>query len=61
MLFHYGRDIGSRLARKHIGWYARGLPGAAEFRAAVNRTDEPERVRGSIDAFYEPLLARRAT
>ena len=25
-----------RLARKHLGWYSRGLPGSAEFRAAVD-------------------------
>jgi tRNA-dihydrouridine synthase B len=60
MLLHYGSDIGSRIARKHIGWYSKGLPGSAEFRAAVNATDDPERVRGLIRAFYEPLLAREA-
>jgi tRNA-dihydrouridine synthase B len=60
MILHYGSDIGSRIARKHIGWYSKGLPGSAEFRAAVNATDDPERVRGLIRAFYEPLLAREA-
>ena len=40
MLTHYGRDPGMRIARKHLGWYSKGLPGSAEFRAAVNQTDE---------------------
>jgi tRNA-dihydrouridine synthase B len=33
----YGEAIGVRVARKHIGWYTRTLPGGAEFRARVNR------------------------
>jgi tRNA-dihydrouridine synthase B len=58
MLTHYGSEAGSRLARKHIAWYSKGLPGSAEFRAAVNQTIDVGRVRGLISSFYEPLLAR---
>ena len=57
-LAHYGRETGARLARKHIAWYSKGLPGSAEFRAAVNQTIDVGRVRGLISSFYEPLLAR---
>jgi tRNA-dihydrouridine synthase B len=32
---HYGEYVGLRIARKHLGWYARELAGAAEFRAAA--------------------------
>jgi tRNA-dihydrouridine synthase B len=60
MLVHYGTDIGSRIARKHVAWYSRGLPGSGEFRAAVNQTVDPARVMALIRAFYEPLLARQA-
>jgi tRNA-dihydrouridine synthase B len=60
MLVHYGTEIGSRIARKHVAWYSKGLPGSAEFRAAVNQTVEPARVTVLIRAFYEPLLARQA-
>jgi len=60
MLSHYGLSVGMRIARKHIGWYSKGLPGSAEFRAAVNQTDAVERVRDLIRAFYEPLAAREA-
>ena len=60
MLTHYGAEVGSRIARKHIAWYSRGLPGSAEFRAAVNQTIDVHRVKALIRAFYEPLLARTA-
>jgi tRNA-dihydrouridine synthase B len=60
MLVHYGREVGSRIARKHVAWYSKGLPGSAEFRAAVNQTVDPARVKALIGAFYEPLLARQA-
>jgi tRNA-dihydrouridine synthase B len=60
MLRHYGVATGMRIARKHLGWYSKGLPGSAEFRAAVNQTDDVPRVRALLEAFYEPLLAREA-
>jgi len=60
MLVHYGRDIGARIARKHVAWYSKGLPGSAEFRAAINETLDIDRVKELIRAFYEPLLGRRA-
>src|SRR5271170_2771070 len=58
MLLHYGTEAGSRVARKHVVWYSKGLPGSAEFRAAVNETIDVARVRNLIRSFYEPLLAR---
>ncbi len=46
MLSHYGTEVGVRIARKHVGWYSKGLPGSAEFRAAVNQTSRARRVCG---------------
>jgi tRNA-dihydrouridine synthase B len=60
MLAHYGTDTGLRIARKHVAWYSKGLPGSAEFRAAVNQAEEPARVKAMISAFYEPLIERLA-
>jgi len=60
MLTHYGTEVGTRIARKHIAWYSRGLPGSAEFRAAINQTVDVDRVKALIRSFYEPLLARLA-
>jgi tRNA-dihydrouridine synthase B len=59
MLTHYGAP-GVHIARKHLGWYSKGLPGSAEFRAAVNQAEEVGKVKALIRAFYEPLLEREA-
>ena len=40
MLSHYGSHAGLRIARKHIGWYSKGLPQSSEFRAAVNNVED---------------------
>jgi tRNA-dihydrouridine synthase B len=60
MLSHYGTSAGVRVARKHVAWYSKGLPGSAEFRAAFNRIDDPARALATIDAFYLPLIERMA-
>jgi len=56
MLDHYGTHVGVNMARKHLGWYTRGLPGSAEFRNAVNQVDEPARVLDMLARFYAPFL-----
>jgi tRNA-dihydrouridine synthase B len=60
MLEHYSVEVGVRCARKHLGWYVRGLPGSAEFRNMINRIDDAEQVIGELTRFYEPYLARHA-
>src|ERR1700744_5990680 len=54
MLEHYGAHAGLRIARKHIGWYSKGLPQSADFRSAVNSVDEVSKVRSLIDGFLQP-------
>jgi tRNA-dihydrouridine synthase B len=56
MLEQAGAEQGVRLARKHVAWYSRGLPGSAEFRASVNRLPQAALVRRLIDDFYDPLI-----
>ena len=60
MLAHYGEEVGTKIARKHLGWYTKGLPGSAEFRNFVNFIDDPVQVLGELERFYEPFLRRRA-
>jgi len=60
MLSHYGTDSGNRIARKHIAWYSKGLPGSAEFRATLNRGAEPAAVEAMIRDFYRPAIERLA-
>jgi len=60
MLAYYGIEAGLRVARKHISWYSKGLPGSADFRAEVNRLDDVAAVHQRIHSFYDPLIERRA-
>ncbi len=60
MLAHYGVAIRSRIARKHLRRYSKGLYGSAEFRSAVNRCEEPVAVKAMIRDFYSPLIAQAA-
>lgn len=60
MLEHYGEEVGVKIARKHLGWYVKGLPGSAEFRNRVNFVDDPREVLGELARFYEPFLRRLA-
>jgi tRNA-dihydrouridine synthase B len=38
----YGETAGVRIARKHLGWYAKDRPDNAAFRAVVNRAETAE-------------------
>ena len=57
MLDHYDRHTGVNMARKHIGWYTKGLTGSAEFRNAVNKEPDADTVLDMLARFYEPLIA----
>jgi tRNA-dihydrouridine synthase B len=60
MLEHYGPVIGANCARKHIGWYTRGLHGSAEFRNAFNKEADPRRAKAMLHDFYSPWLSKAA-
>ena len=56
MLSLYGADAGVKIARKHLGWYTKGLTGSAEFRNAVNQQDNADKVLAMLRDFYAPLI-----
>ena len=60
MLSLYGTHTGVNLARKHIGWYTKGLPGSAELRNTVNQQEDPKIVVDMLRTFYAPWLSRAA-
>jgi tRNA-dihydrouridine synthase B len=60
MLDLYGPVIGANCARKHIGWYTKGLHGSAEFRNAFNKEADPARALAMLHDFYAPWLSKAA-
>jgi tRNA-dihydrouridine synthase B len=51
----YGEFTGVRSARKHIGWYVKGLPGGADFRARMNRIEGSREQWDAVAAFFDEL------
>ena len=60
MLDHYGDIAGVKIARKHLGWYTKGLHGSAEFRNKANFIDDSAQVLGELERFYTPFLRLQA-
>ncbi len=58
MLQHYGAETGMRVARKHLGWYTKGLPDSAALREKINRTADTKEVLRDIKEYFESVEAR---
>jgi len=56
----YGYERGTRVARKHIGWYTKGLKNSAVFRARMNTLDNAEMQLAAVQEFFDGLLAHSA-
>lgn len=54
MLTHYGTTA-MRIARKHIAWYAHGLPGAAELGNIANNNVDSALVFAAVDTFFKAI------
>jgi len=48
-----------RIARKHLGWYARAHPGSEAFIGAVNRIGEAEAQVERTRAYFDGLQTIR--
>ena len=53
----YGEDTGAKIARKHISWYTKGIPGAARFRQAMNQMTTVAEQLAATDEFFGGLAA----
>jgi tRNA-dihydrouridine synthase B len=53
----YGEALGLRIARKHIGWYMRGLPGGEAFRREANAIESARAQRAAVGRFFDGLTA----
>lgn len=60
LIEHFEGLAGVRAARKHIGWYSKGIPNSATFRSEVNRIDDAARVRAMINDLYAEASVRAA-
>ncbi len=54
----YGDFLGVRTARKHIGWYLRTLPEAAEFRQGLNLLDDCAAQWRAVSDYFDELAQR---
>lgn len=52
----YGEATGVKIARKHIGWYSKGLPGGAAFRRTMNTIETADAQREWVDRFFSDAL-----
>lgn len=53
----YGEPAGVRIARKHLGWYAKDRPENVAFRAVVNRADTAENQIALTRDYFDALIA----
>ena len=53
----YGEEQGARVARKHIGWAVRELPGGEGLRNAVNGMRVAHAQRAAVNDYFERLAA----
>jgi tRNA-dihydrouridine synthase B len=51
----YGETAGVRIARKHLGWYAKDRPENAAFRDVVNRTESAAEQLAKARAYFDGL------
>lgn len=56
MMDLYGRQVGVGVARKHLGWYTKGLFDSAVFRNEVNQLNDADAVMDMVDRFYEDRM-----
>jgi tRNA-dihydrouridine synthase B len=52
----YGVERGARVARKHIGWYTKGLRNSAVFRARMNQIETAPAQLEAVAHFFDGLL-----
>jgi tRNA-dihydrouridine synthase B len=53
----YGEHQGVRIARKHLGWYAKDRPENAAFRAVVNRAESADAQIRLTGEYFDALIA----
>lgn len=60
ILSYYGLQKGVPLARKHLGWYAQGMSGAAHFREEINKCKDASHVKDMVCEFFAQISSKHA-
>jgi tRNA-dihydrouridine synthase B len=55
----YGRETGVKVARKHVAWYTKGLPGADGFRRTLNGLETCEAQLAAVDRYFGELAQQQ--
>ena len=51
-LDHYGKDIGLKSFRKHLGWYSKSISNSNEFRLQINQCTDEIILKNLINDFF---------
>lgn len=54
----YGEEMGVRIARKHLGWYAKDRIESQEFRATINRVTSADAQLALSGSYFDALSER---
>jgi tRNA-dihydrouridine synthase len=60
LLSFYGRDLGTRVARKHVGWALARMPGGRALRDAVVRIADPQEAALALARGLAAIVADEA-
>jgi len=51
-LDHYGKDVGLKSFRKHLGWYSKSINNSNEFRFKINRCTDEIILKNLVNDFF---------
>ncbi|MGI4851367.1 MAG: tRNA dihydrouridine synthase DusB [Janthinobacterium lividum] len=58
ILEYHGVEVGIKMARKHLGWYSKGLKNSAEFRVQINQLWDVQEITDAVRHFYDDNIAQ---
>jgi tRNA-dihydrouridine synthase len=56
---YFGEEIGCRMMRSRLGWFAKGLRNSSHFRKSINHISTEAEALERIEAFKKSLCAER--
>ena len=51
-LQHYGKEVGIKSFRKHLGWYSKSIENSNEFRFKINKSTNEVELKKLINVFF---------